>query len=337
MSTPESTPAIEAFRLRLRQFVCDVNTCFDEFVSLLDPDFIASLGQAATKLPAPEAGDQERLRIVTAGIRYGYIAGHNDSVEACYGDPDAVAADYAPEILGELGITPPAPEAQRDAVIAAVTEALGDAYDCQRVWDAWRVGTMGQDDFALVAEDSDRVAEIADAAIEAMRPNTPPAAAPAPEVGEVGELADRLGWIAAQLGDIGWSDDSASVTRAAALLQQPPAPAPVVVPVAASERLPKPNTKVLAHYFNSLGKGRTICAIWVPAKTRSDSDGEDDFTEYDEVTDKFYWPEGWYEVIEYWDDLGYAKVNEGEVVYWQPLPKWPAHAVSLPQAGEGEL
>ena len=42
---------------------------------------------------------------------------------------------------------------------------------------------MGQDDFALVAEDSDRVAEIADAAIEAMRPTTPAA----PEVGGAGE------------------------------------------------------------------------------------------------------------------------------------------------------
>ena len=51
-------------------------------------------------------------------------------------------------------------------------------------------------------------------------------------VGEVGELVDRLGWIAAQLGDIGWSDDSASVARAATLLQQPSAPAPAVVPVA---------------------------------------------------------------------------------------------------------
>lgn len=53
-----------------------------------------------------------------------------------------------------------------------------------------------------------------------------------PEPAEVGELADRLGWIAAQLGDIGWSDDSASVARAAALLEQFSAPAPAVVPVA---------------------------------------------------------------------------------------------------------
>lgn len=102
------------------------------------------------------------------------------------------------------------------------------------------------------------------------------------------------------------------------------------VPVAVCERLPEPGVKVLAHYFNDLGKGRTICAIWVPAKTRSDSYGDDDFTEYDEVSDTFYWPEGWYEAIENWDDLGYVRVDEGEVIYWQSLPKWPAHALPLP-------
>jgi hypothetical protein len=66
----------------------------------------------------------------------------------------------------------------REAVYQAVAEALGSgAYDCLRVWEAWGVGTMGPDDFVPVAEDSDRVAEIADAAIEAIR------AIPAPQAG----------------------------------------------------------------------------------------------------------------------------------------------------------
>lgn len=54
----------------------------------------------------------------------------------------------------------------REAVREAVAKALGEAYDCQRVWTAWSYGTMGPDDFTLTAEDDDRVAEIADAAIE---------------------------------------------------------------------------------------------------------------------------------------------------------------------------
>jgi len=81
---------------------------------------------------------------------------------------------------------------QRETVRAAVAEALGDTYDCTRVWEAWQVGTMGPDDFVLVAEDDDRVAEIADAAIEAICPTAPPA----PEVGEVGLLVDRLNQVA---------------------------------------------------------------------------------------------------------------------------------------------
>lgn len=56
----------------------------------------------------------------------------------------------------------------REAVRDAIAEALGDAYDCTRVWAAWGVGTMGPDDFSLVREDSDRLDEIADAALQEM-------------------------------------------------------------------------------------------------------------------------------------------------------------------------
>ncbi|MBR8279761.1 hypothetical protein [Burkholderia vietnamiensis] len=56
---------------------------------------------------------------------------------------------------------------QLEAVRGAVTEALGDARDCLRVWSAWSYGTMGSDDFYLVAEDAARVDEIALAALDA--------------------------------------------------------------------------------------------------------------------------------------------------------------------------
>lgn len=57
----------------------------------------------------------------------------------------------------------------RDRVMAGVAEALGgSAYDCTRVWSAWSCGTMGPDDFAVIAEDSDRVAEISEAVIGAL-------------------------------------------------------------------------------------------------------------------------------------------------------------------------
>jgi hypothetical protein len=207
--------------------------------------------------------------------------------------------------------TPPAPEPVEVAELGELIAWLHDhALNCRE---------LGRNDWA---------AQITSAAtlLQQLSAPTPPAPNP-------GEVAELVAWLH---GQDGGREKLAIHSRIATLLQQPPAPAPAVVPVAVSERLPEPNIKVLAYYVNSLGKGRTICAIWVPAKTRSGRYGEDDFTEYDEETDKFYWPEGWYEQIENWEDLGWVKVYEGEVVYWQPLPKWLAHATPQPQGGEVE-
>lgn len=78
--------------------------------------------------------------------------------------------------------------AQKQAVMEAIAEALGGAYDCTRAWSAWGVGTMGRDDFSLVAEDSDRVSELADAAIAAMHR--------APAAGDALELKRKTDLIA---------------------------------------------------------------------------------------------------------------------------------------------
>jgi hypothetical protein len=114
------------------------------------------------------------------------------AVLARRGPPSAGAAQP-----GESLATPPAPvpgevpvaeldDQHRAAVHQAVAEALGSgAYACTRVWGAWQVGTMGPDDFVLVAEDSDRVAEIADAAIEAILAN------PAPQAGDPSTIATQ--------------------------------------------------------------------------------------------------------------------------------------------------
>lgn len=56
---------------------------------------------------------------------------------------------------------------QLEAVREAIAGMLGDTYDCTRVWSAWSVGTMGPGDFVPVAEDDDRLQELAVAAIDA--------------------------------------------------------------------------------------------------------------------------------------------------------------------------
>ena len=52
----------------------------------------------------------------------------------------------------------------------AIAEALGSAYDCTRVWSAWGCGTMGPDDFDLVAEDDERMSEIIEAVVCVVSP-----------------------------------------------------------------------------------------------------------------------------------------------------------------------
>jgi hypothetical protein len=47
----------------------------------------------------------------------------------------------------------------RERLIGALTADLGDSYDCIRVWSAWGVGTMTEDDFAPV---TNRVDDIVD-------------------------------------------------------------------------------------------------------------------------------------------------------------------------------
>jgi hypothetical protein len=56
-----------------------------------------------------------------------------------------------------------------EAVKAALPTALGEALDCLRVWGAWSVGTMSEADFVQVADQDDRVQEIAEAVVDARR------------------------------------------------------------------------------------------------------------------------------------------------------------------------
>lgn len=64
-------------------------------------------------------------------------------------------------------------ERMKEAVSEAIREALGGALDCGRVWSAWGVGTMSEDDFSPVADDAERVAEITDAVLAALAARHP--------------------------------------------------------------------------------------------------------------------------------------------------------------------
>ena len=92
------------------------------------------------------------------------------------------------------------------------------------------------------------------------------------------------------------------------------------IPVAV---LPAPCLKVIATYVNRLGNRRTIMAKWVPGRTEEAHSLDDEFGEYDEATDTTYAPEGWYEVIDNFDDCTFVAVSEGVITHWMPLPEAP--------------
>lgn len=68
---------------------------------------------------------------------------------------------------------------ERDALIDAIAQGLHGTWHCTRVWEAWHVGTMSQDDFEPVDE-SETPTEIADAVLALL-------AAPGPADGESNE------------------------------------------------------------------------------------------------------------------------------------------------------
>jgi hypothetical protein len=129
-------------------------------------------------------------------------------------------------------------------------------------------------------------AQVRAIAADRNRPATPPA----PEPGEVGKLVEWL-WSMRELAGEHNPEEQRRYDRAATLLQQQAAPAPVAVPVAVSERLPG---------------------------------------------DALSW---WYEPDEDDDPTGYGgnwtllRIRGNVSVYTHWLP---AHAIPLPQAGEGE-
>jgi hypothetical protein len=91
--------------------------------------------------------------------------------------------------------------------------------------------------------------------------------------------------------------------------------------ISVKDEMPAAERPVLAYFINELGKYRIIKAFYAPKFTVENL--ENDWDEYDEKTDAYYLPEGWYENNEF-DDISYF-VN-CEVTHWQPLPKPPENS-----------
>lgn len=92
--------------------------------------------------------------------------------------------------------------------------------------------------------------------------------------------------------------------------------------IATTDRLPRSGETVLAYYLDQQGMGRIIRACWVAAKSE-ESHAESLIGEYDETSDTYYDPEGWYEQMDNWDDYNRAVVHQGDVTHWMPMPMPP--------------
>ena len=77
--------------------------------------------------------------------------------------------------------------------------------------------------------------------------------------------------------------------------------------------LPEPGTPVLL----DIGKKYPIRAMWAAKHTVQAADDDTDWAEYDEATETYYCPEGWYE----W--------NEHEEIHW-PVTETPRAWMPIP-------
>jgi hypothetical protein len=127
------------------------------------------------------------------------------------------------------------------------------------------------------------------------------------------------------IADHGIEDAAAWVVRPA---YHHPAPAqqPLNAWIKTADQMPPSGKTVLAFYLNANGLPRRVRAQWVAAKS-SESGSESDIGEYDEATDTYYDPEGWYEQIDNWDDLSAVAICGVTVTHWMLLPEPPAHGI----------
>ena len=86
---------------------------------------------------------------------------------------------------------------------------------------------------------------------------------------------------------------------------------------------PEKGQVVLASYPNSYGKRRRVRAVYIRQYEEEVDDDCEAGYEYSEENDLWYLIEGWYELIDNWNDYTSVAIVEGVVDYWLPIPPAP--------------
>ena len=94
--------------------------------------------------------------------------------------------------------------------------------------------------------------------------------------------------------------------------------------VSINDGYPDVGKPVFVYYTNKLGKGRTVKAFWAKKFTIEDmGDYRDMVGDYDEERDMYYLQEGWWEMVDNWDEWSHVEIDQGEPTHWMPLPEPP--------------
>lgn len=91
------------------------------------------------------------------------------------------------------------------------------------------------------------------------------------------------------------------------------------------DAMPTPLDPVLIVEVEPNGKHRHVLrARWIPAKTLTNPFDDYGVEEYDEEQDEYFYREGWYELLDHWDDFtDIAIPNTVRVTHWMPMPEPP--------------
>ena len=96
--------------------------------------------------------------------------------------------------------------------------------------------------------------------------------------------------------------------------------------ISVKDRLPESGEHILACCeMDSIygGKKRYVCDAFHAEYKSIEAIGDCDLDcDYDEETDEYYFPEGWYEVIKNWDEYSCILMDD-TVTHWMPLPDPP--------------
>jgi hypothetical protein len=102
-------------------------------------------------------------------------------------------------------------------------------------------------------------------------------------------------------------------------------------PIPVEKQLPESGAVVLAwfeekrkHKYSAKG---WIRAMWVAKHTLEENyfgTNDELDCDYDETTDAYYIPEGWYELMDHWGEYAFVGISDlYQITHWLPLPDPP--------------